>query len=271
MTTEVVIVGAGVVGLACAAESASRGFSTLVVERHHSFGQETSSRNSEVIHSGIYYPRNSLKARLCVAGNDALYRRCDRAGVWTRRCGKLVVAVALDELPKLEAIHANGTANGVEGLRLVDEREARKLEPNISCVAALLVPSTGLVDSHELMRSFIVEAKEGGADFAYDVTLEAAEKIADGYRLRLREVSGEATEIESRWVVNAAGNACDDVAAMFGIDVDAAGYRIHHNRGHYYRVSNARGKLVTRLIYPVPPPKFASIGIHITLDRAGHV
>jgi L-2-hydroxyglutarate oxidase LhgO len=154
---------------------------------------------------------------------------------------------------------------------MLDAREARALEPAISCVAALLVPSTGLVDSHELMRAYLVRAKEGGADVVYGVSLEGAEKVAGGYLLRLREHSGETTEMECRLVVNAAGNSCDEVAGRFGIDVDAAGYRIHHNRGHYFRVRRAGGEVVSRLIYPVPPVRFASLGIHITLDKAGQV
>lgn len=283
MNPDVVIVGAGVVGLACAAESSSRGLPTLLVERHPSFGQETSSHNSEVIHSGIYYPANSLKARLCVPANRNLYEQCERDGVWTRRCGKLVVAVSPDELPALEAIHAKGVVNGVEGLRMLDGREVSALEPEISCVAALSVPSTGLVDSHELMRSYLRRAKEHGADVAYGVTLIGAEKIAGGFRLRLSESRGSGTgsaapaapgpetKIECRIVVNAAGISCDTVASLFGIDVDAAGYRIHPNRGHYFQLASARYRPVSRLIYPVPPPKMTGIGIHITLDRAGRI
>ncbi len=274
MNPDVVIVGAGVVGLACAAESSSRGLPTLLVERHPSFGQETSSHNSEVIHSGIYYPANSLKARLCVPANRNLYEQCAREGIWTRRCGKLVVAVTHDEVPALEAIHAKGVANGVEDLRMIGGREVSALEPEISCVAALSVPSTGLVDSHELMRSYLRRAKERGADVAYGVTLVGAEKVPGGYRLRLSEsgsAPGSETEIECRLVVNAAGISCDTVAALFGIDVDAAGYRIHPNRGHYFRLASRRYRPVSRLIYPVPPPKMTGIGIHITLDRAGRI
>ena len=271
MTPDVVIVGAGVVGLACAAESASRGFSTLLVERHESFGRETSSRNSEVVHSGIHYPPGSLKARLCVTANRNLYGACERDGVWIRRCGKLVVAVTPEEIPKLEEIFRRGEVNGVEGLRMLEAREALALEPNISCTAALLVPPAGIVDSHELMRSYIHRAKENGADIVYSVSLVGAEKTAAGFKLRLRESGGDTTQIDCRYVVNAAGNSCDDVASFFGIDVDAAGYRLHPNRGHYFRVAPERGRLVSRLIYPVPPQKLTSIGIHITLDKAGQV
>ncbi|HLF15537.1 MAG TPA: NAD(P)/FAD-dependent oxidoreductase [Bacteroidota bacterium] len=271
MTPDVVIVGAGVVGLACAAESASRGLSTLLVERHESFGRETSSRNSEVVHSGIHYPPGSLKARLCVAANRNIYQTCEHDGVWIRRCGKLVVAVTPEEIPKLEEIFRRGEMNGVEGLRMLDAREALTLEPNIFCIAALLVPSAGIVDSHELMRSYIHHAKEHGVDIAFGVTLVGAEKTAAGFKLRLREAGGDTTDIECRCVVNAAGNSSDDVASFFGIDPDAAGYRLHPNRGHYFRVAPERGKLVSRLIYPVPPPRLTSIGIHITLDKGGQV
>src|SRR5262245_16786989 len=137
MDYDVTIIGAGIVGLACAAESAKRGLSTLLVERHESFGQETSSRNSEVIHSGIYYPADSLKTKLCVAGNASTYVECERLGVWHRRCGKLIVAVSADEVPELEKIYKRGLANGVPGLEFIDAKRAKAIEPNIFCVAAI--------------------------------------------------------------------------------------------------------------------------------------
>ncbi len=269
MDFDVTIIGAGIVGLACAAESASNGYTVLLVERHESFGQETSSHNSEVIHSGIYYPTGSWKARLCVRGNRTTYEDCRKFGVWHRRCGKLVVAVSKDEESDLQKLFERGCGNGVEGLELLTKEQARRVEPNISCSAALSVPSTGIVDSHELMRAYASEAIHSGATIAYSVEHKDVERNAAGYVVRLRDATGEETDIRTRMVVNAAGLSCDRVAASFGIDIDAAEYRLYPNRGHYFRVSTTRSALVSRLVYPIPPKHNEGLGIHVTLDRAG--
>jgi L-2-hydroxyglutarate oxidase LhgO len=266
---DVVIVGAGVVGLACAAECAAAGYETLLVERHRSFGQETSSRNSEVIHSGIYYTPGSLKAQLCVRANKHLYSECEQMGVWTRRCGKLVVAVSSDEEAELEQLWQKGITNGVQGLEMLTAKQANDREPNIRCVAALFVPSAGIIDSHQLMRAYLHLAESHGAMTAYGVQLCEVLGTANGYTLRMKDTTGQFTDVTTRFVLNAAGLQCDKVAAMFGIDIDEAGYRLHYNRGHYYRVSSAKSKLVSCLVYPAPQSKLVSLGIHITVDRAG--
>ena len=269
MDFDVIIVGGGVVGLACARESAKRKFSTLLIERHDSFGQETSSRNSEVIHSGIYYPIGSLKAKLCVAGNRRMYEECERFGVWYKKCSKLVVAVTPEEEPEVEKLYKRGLANGVEGLQILDVQQAVKLEPNIACRSAMLVPSTGIVDSHELMKAYLHEAKEQGADIVFGIQCNGAEHKQDGYELILKEHGGATQTLTAQFVINAAGLSADKVAKLFGIDIDAAGYRLHPNRGHYYRVSPAKSRMVSRLIYPVPHQQIVSLGIHVGLDRAG--
>ena len=269
MDVDVLIIGGGVVGLACARESAKRGFSTLLIERHDSFGQETSSRNSEVIHSGIYYPTGSLKAKLCVAGNRRMYEECERLGVWHKHCGKLVVAVTPEEEPEVEKLYKRGQANGVEGLQILDSRQVATLEPNIKCRLAMHVPSTGIVDSHELMRAYLHEAKEHGADIAFGIACINAERKPDCYEVILKEHGGETEKLTTRFVINAAGLSADKIASLFGIDIDAAGYRLHPNRGHYYRVSSSKSRMVSRLIYPVPHPQFVSLGIHICLERSG--
>jgi len=269
MDFDVVIVGAGVVGLACAAESAVHGYSVLLVEQHDSFGQETSSRNSEVIHSGIYYSPGSWKARLCVRGNQTMYEECEQFGVWYRRCGKLIVAVAEDEEAELQRLCGRGKENGVEGLELLTKEQVRQIESNIYCRAALLVPSTGIVDSHELMKAYAAEATRNGATIAYNTGFTNGTINSSGYTVRLREAAGEETEITTRMVVNAAGLYADRVAASFGIDVDLAGYRLYPNRGHYFRVSATKSKLVSRLVYPIPPTHKEGLGIHVTIDRAG--
>ncbi len=269
MDFDVVIIGGGVVGLACAAESAARGFSTILVERHTSFGQETSSRNSEVIHSGIYYPTGSLKAKLCVTANHNLYRECQEMNVWHRRCGKLIVAVTPEETPELEKLYRGGVANGVEGMELLDPGQAGKLEPNVLCHAAIFLPGTGIIDSHELMSAYMHLAKSHGAAITFGVDFTRGEKKGDAYELSFRESAGTMTTLTSRYVINAAGLSGDKVAASFGIDVDAAGYRILPNRGHYYTVSSTKSRMISRLVYPMPHRHLVSAGIHITTDRAG--
>lgn len=265
------IIGGGIVGLACASESAKRGYSTLLAERHESFGQETSSRNSEVIHSGIYYPTGSLKARLCVAGNASMYRECERLDVWHKKCGKLVVAVTDDEIPQLEALYHRGRANGVEGLAILDPEDALKIEPNIRCRKALQVPSTGIVDSHELMKAYRNEAQTHGGEIAFRTDFRSSERIAGGYKLRFSEQGGNDVTITSKTVINAAGLSADAVARSFGIDTQASGYTLYPNRGHYYKVGPAKGRLVSRLVYPLPLAKLTGTGIHITLDRSGQM
>jgi len=271
MEYDIVIIGGGVIGLACAAESAKQRRSTLLVERHKSFGQETSSRNSEVIHSGIYYPTGTLKARLCVTANKNLYDECDRAGVWNRRCGKLIVAVASGEIESLNKLYERGVANGVDGLMLLDALEVKRIEPHIECHSAIFLPRTGIIDSHELMRSYLLEAKEYGSDFAFGVEFAGGEYKDGRYRLRLRDTNGEDTNVEAQYVVNSGGLHADKVAERFGIDIDKAGYRLHHNRGHYYTVSPIKSKLISHLIYPLPHQHLVSVGIHITLDKTGQV
>jgi L-2-hydroxyglutarate oxidase LhgO len=269
--TDVTIIGGGVVGLACAVEFAQRKLRTMLVERHDSFGQETSSRNSEVIHSGIYYATGSIRARLCLPGNDRTYADCERLDVWHRRCGKLIVAVGEDEVPVLEKLLEHGKANGLTGLELLDERDAKKLEPNIACRKAIFVPSTGIVDSHELMKAYLNEARRMGADCLFGIDFLGAEPAADGYALEFKDMRGEKMTLSTGMVVNAAGLSASAVAAKFGIDIAGAGYVMHPNRGHYYRVSMTKSRMVSRLVYPVPPPKLVGLGIHITLDRAGQM
>jgi L-2-hydroxyglutarate oxidase LhgO len=271
MDVDILIIGGGVVGLACAAESARGRHSTLLVERHGSFGQETSSRNSEVVHSGIYYPTGSLKARLCVAGNRTTYADCERFGVWHQRCGKLVVAVAKEEEAELENIYKRGLSNGVEGLEMLTRGDVAKIEPAIVCTSALLVPSTGIFDSHELMRAYLNEARAGRVDSMFGVEYLGAARKNGTYSVTLKDTTGEQITVKSRYVVNAAGLSSDRVAQSFGIEVGAADYRIYPSRGHYYRVAPAKSRLVSRLVYPVPNLRLTGLGIHITLDKAGQM
>ncbi len=267
MDTDAVVVGAGAVGLACARALAAAGRSVIVLERHDRFGVETSSRNSEVVHAGIYYTPGSLKARLCARGNRSLYAYCESRGVPHRRIGKLIVATAPAEEPKLADILNRARENGVTSLGTLTPAEARRLEPNVRCTAALFSPDTGIVDSHQFMKSLLAETESGGGSVAWRHTLHAAEKIPGGYRLRARSDANEESAITTRAVVNSAGLDADRVAALAGLDPNACGYTLHFARGHYFRVHAKKSHLASHLIYPTPIP--GGLGIHVTFDLAG--
>lgn len=265
--TSVTIVGAGVVGLAIAARLAKRFPDLILLERRKRHGSETSSRNSEVIHAGMYYPTGSLKARLCVLGNQRLYEICERHEIPHRRCGKLIVATRDEEVPALERILATGTANGVE-LRMLGAAEARALEPNVPSVAALFSPSTGIISAHDLMDHFLAAATSAGATLQPETELQGIERNSREYLLTVR-TGGAAESFTSERVINAAGLECDSVAALAGIDVDAAGYRLHYCKGSYFSVAAGKAKLVSRLVYPVPGS--VSLGVHALPDLTGRL
>jgi L-2-hydroxyglutarate oxidase LhgO len=266
LDTDVVVIGAGVIGLACARELAARGRDVLLIERHERFGVETSSRNSEVVHAGIYYPAGSLKARLCARGNRSLYAWCASHDVPHARLGKLIVATAADEEPKLEQIVRQALANDVTSLSFVTVAEVRALEPHVRATRGLWSPDTGIVDSHQLMASLLADAERHGATVALRHEVVGAEPASGGYRLDAR--SGvERTSVEARQVVNAAGLDADRVAALPGLDVERCGYRQHYARGHYFRVHPRKQHLASHLIYPAPGLTY--LGIHVTLDLAG--
>jgi L-2-hydroxyglutarate oxidase LhgO len=271
ITVEVLIVGAGIVGLACASECAHAGYTTLLVEQHRSFGQETSSRNSEVIHSGIYYPTGSLKAELCVRGNRTTYKDCERSGVWHRACGKLIVAVTPEEEGELAVLLERSKANGVGGVTMLTQQQAKRQEQHIRCSAALYLATTGIVDSHQLMGAYAHDAGEAGATIGYGMKFLRAEKTGDGYRVYLRETDGTESEVITDRLVNAGGLHAIDVARAVGLDTVRCKYTMHPNRGHYFRIPMAKSGLISHLVYPVPPKHFAGLGIHITLDKAGQV
>ena len=265
--TGVTVIGGGVVGLAIAARLAPRHPDLVILERHARHGQETSSRNSEVIHGGMYYPAGSLKARLCVEGNRSLYEICAAHDIPHKRCGKLITATEPDELAALDRILALGTSNGVE-LRRISGEEARALEPNIRSAGALFSPNTGVVSAHGLMDYFFHAAIEAGATFQGRSEVVEIEAGPDGYRLAVR-AGGETESFTTERVINAAGLEADTISARAGIDVDAAGYRLHYCKGSYFSVASAKAGLVSRLVYPVPNP--VSLGIHALVDITGRM
>jgi L-2-hydroxyglutarate oxidase LhgO len=260
---ECVVVGAGVVGLAIARALALGGREVIVLERAGGIGFETSSRNSEVIHSGIYYAKESLKARTCVEGRERLYGYCREHGIPYKKLGKLIVACAPEEISGLEKIAAAAAANGVRELEWLSAAEALSLEPEIRCVAALLSPETGIIDSHALMLSFEAEAEGAGAMIAFASPLQRARVCERGFELFVG--GAEPTVLFARILVNSAGLYAPEVArSIEGLQRKSIP-PAYFCRGVYYTLC-ARSPF-RRLIYPVPPP--GGLGIHITLDLAG--
>ena len=258
-----VVVGAGAVGLAVARALAMAGREVVVLEREPGIGHGTSSRNSEVIHAGIYYPPGSLKARLCVRGRRLLYDYCASHGVAHRRCGKLIVATREDEIPQLEHLLAHGRANGVEDLHMISRAQALAMEPDLQCVAALHSPSTGIMDSHGLMLAYQGDAGGHGAMFAFDSPLLSARVLSDGFEL---ETGGsQPMRIGANALVNCAGLQAPALARHI------TGLPPQHVPGAWYAKGNyftlACRAPFTRLIYP--PPEAAGLGVHLTLDLAG--
>jgi L-2-hydroxyglutarate oxidase LhgO len=259
---DAVVVGAGVVGLAVGRALALRGLETVVLERENGIGSGVSSRNSEVIHAGLYYPTGSLKARLCVQGRQRLYAYCEERGVAHRRCGKLLVATASQER-ELAAIEAQAHANGVHDLRRLSAEEARSLEPELHCTAALLSPSTGIIDSHGLMLALQGDLERASGALALCSPLQRARLGASGHVL---EVGGEAPmEIEARIVVNAASLWAPALAARCAGLPASQVPSAHHAKGNYFSLTGRAP--FSRLIYPLPEQ--AGLGVHLTLDLAG--
>ncbi len=271
MDYDVVIIGAGVIGLACASKLADKGKSVLVIERHSSFGWEISSRNSEVIHAGLYYPKDSLKARLCIKGNRSLYEWCETKNIPHKRIGKYIVADNKSEEDELDKIYNRSVENGVIGIIKLPFDKVRQNEPNVKCTSALWSKDTGIIDSHKLMESFAENARSKGCDMAYKHSLDGIVKINGGYELDILDPTGMPCHISAEAIINAAGLDSDTVAEMAGIDVEKAGYRLHYCRGHYFRIVSSKRDLVSHLIYPVPNKNVRDLGIHITVELSGEI
>lgn len=258
-----VVVGAGVVGLACARALALAGREVIVLEAADMIGSETSSRNSEVIHAGLYYPTGSLKAKFCVEGKKFIYAYCAERGIRAWNCGKLVVACTDDQVAYLEKLKKQGNENGVDDLELIDGAAARKIEPQLACVAALRSPSTGVVDSHSMMLAFQGDAEANGAMIAFETPVLSGRVANDGIEI---ETGGAAPmRLKAALVVNAAGLGAQKLArAILGVPPDSVS-PLHYAKGNYFAL---QGKSpFSRLIYPVPEK--GGLGVHITIDLAG--
>jgi len=259
------VIGAGVVGLAVARALALRGREVVILEAEEAFGTHTSSRNSEVIHGGIYYPTGSLKARFCVAGRRALYQYCAEHAVAHRRIGKVIVATAADQIDTLQKYHGQGVINGVDDLVMLGARELRELEPEVAGVAGFLSPSTGIIDSHGLMLAYLGDAEDHGAALALASPVQAGRIDDDGIVL---EVGGaEPMPLRCRSVINSAGLQAQAVARSIA-GFPAHGIPpTHYAIGHYYTLAGASP--FNRLVYPVARRDW--LGVHVTIDLGGQV
>ncbi len=272
MDTELTIIGAGVVGLAISAKLSETRKKVYLLERHDDFGQETSSRNSEVIHAGIYYAKDSLKAKLCVKGNSMLYEICSKAGIPAINCGKLIVATCDEELEYLEKLLKKAHDNGVEKISMISASQAHEMEPEVTAVGALFAETTGIIDTHSLMKHLFERGKGNGVSAAFGVNVTSIVKEED-YKYRIFVTDSDGTEFSyfSRFVINCAGLESDRLALSLGMDEFSEKSVINFCKGDYFSVGNGKNKFIKRLVYPVPEKENVSLGIHVTPDITGRL
>ena len=267
--TDCIVIGAGVVGLAVARRLAQAGREVLVLDAHPAIGMETSSRNSEVIHAGLYYASGSLKASLCVAGREAMYAYCAERGIAHRRCGKLVVATSAAQHGRLAAIAAQAAANGCAEVGMISAADAQAMEPALRCTAALHSPMTGIIDSHGYMLSLQGDAERAGAVFAFNSRVLRGTADADGIVLQVGQTDAgdeaEAYSLHAEIVVNCAGLWASRIASSI-TGLEASGIpQTWFAKGNYYALAGPAP--FARLVYPVPEP--GGLGVHLTLDLGG--
>lgn len=262
-----VVIGAGVIGLAVAREMALQGRETILLERESSFGMISSSRNSEVIHAGIYYPKDSLKAKLCVEGNHLLYEYCRSHQVVTKACGKLIVATESSQIADLQAILYKAQNNNVPEIKMVTGDDAKQMEPQLNCVAAILSSSTGIVDSHSYMLSLLGGFEDAGGMVAYKSPLVSAKPIGenakDGFEL---EIGGaDRMHIQTKLLINCAGMSAPAVAQKIESLSSEQIPKAYFAKGNYFSLLGKSP--FQHLIYPIPEP--GGLGVHLTLDMGG--
>jgi L-2-hydroxyglutarate oxidase LhgO len=265
-TANIVVIGAGVVGLSIAARLSENNEGIYVLEKNSRTGQEISGHNSGVIHSGIHYPKGTLKARLCVKGNSMLYNLGEKFDIQYKRLGKLTVASGENEIKEIENLYRMGNDNGVEGMKLLNSEEIREMEPNIVAEMALYTPSTGIIEPDDLMHHFYAQISNNGAFVSTQTEVTGIRETNSGYEVSGIS-SGEKFAFNASTVINSAGLFSDKVAAMAGMDVNELGYSLSYYKGDYFRIAGTPP--VKMLVYPVP--KGEGLGIHLTPDMAGSV
>lgn len=263
----IAIIGAGVVGLAAARAIAEKGESSvLIIEKEDGFGHGTSSRNSEVIHSGLYYSDGSVKASYCAKANQKLYEFCEKENVWHNKCGKLVIAQQGQEAA-LEELYQQGIRNGVDGIRKVDKHEIESLEPNITADSALYIQSTGIISAHELMGAFNRISAAAEHDSLFMSSVKKVVKQSSGeYDLTIIEQGSIESSVTANWVINAAGLHSDTLAKMV---MGHAAPSLRFSKGEYFKLSSKWRNKFKRLVYPLPDLEHDSLGIHLSFDQSG--
>ena len=261
--TKITIIGAGVIGLALAAELSKKYKDIVLLEKETTFGQGTSSRNSEVIHAGIYYPKGSLKAKLCVEGSRLLYKYCQEHDIPHKRLGKIIVALNSREVRQLEELMNKGKGNWARDLRFMMGAELARFEPGVKGVKALYSPNTGIIDSHLLMKALEKEAQGNGCLLAYGSAVRGVRYEREEYALN---INGEES-LKTKILINSAGLGADQIAAMAGIDIVKKKYRLHLCKGEYFAYN--KPSFIKRLVYPVPGHDITGLGVHSVIDLAG--
>jgi L-2-hydroxyglutarate oxidase LhgO len=264
--TNIVIIGAGIVGLAVAAKMSEKAEGILILEKNAKYGQETSTHNSSVVHSGIHYPKGSLKAKLCVKANPMVFQMCEKYELPYKKLGKLTVALTDEEIAALEKLMKQGQDNGVEGLRFLDGEAVKKFEPGVEAERALYSPSTGIIEPDELMAHYNAEAARNGSVLSTNTEVTSLRKVEDLFEIGGIS-QGERFTIKAKTVINCAGLYADKIAQMLGIDLDKNKYRQHPCKGDYFRTVGKPP--VKMLVYPIP--EGPGLGIHLTPDLAGAV
>lgn len=266
MDCNITIIGAGVVGLAVASELADKKQTLYILEKNRSHGMEISSRNSEVIHTGIYYPPGSLKSKLCIEGRELLYETCEKHRIPFKRTGKIIIATTDAEMDEIGRLFENSKRSGVTTVSLLDRDRIREIEPNIRSAGGMLSPESGIISVHSLMNYYLHDAKAKGSEIVYNTTVSGIEQTGGGYKLSTLNSHGELFEFTTEKVVNAAGLHSDTVAAMLG-----QRYKLHYCKGDYFGISNVKKGMVQRLIYPVPEKNHVGLGVHLTMDLNGRM
>ena len=265
MDYDVVIIGAGVVGLAIARELAESSDKTvLVIEKEASFGQGVSSRNSEVIHSGIYYTPDSLKAKFCTRGRELTYDFCQKHQIWHEQCGKLVIAQD-GQLNELEKLYEIAQKNGVPDNHIIDPKELSALEPQIRGTAALFVGCTGIMSAHEFMAVLHRISAEKEHDYLFMSEVVEVDQITDGYKVNIRNADGDIEHVTTAWVINAGGLHSDMIAQMLGDEESFP--KLKYSKGCYFKLSSRWRGQFRHLVYPLPDEKHGSLGIHLSFDQ----
>jgi len=263
----IIIIGAGVVGLAAARAIAEKGeTSVLIIEKEDGFGHGISSRNSEVIHSGIYYNQGSIKAAYCSRANKRLYQFCDKENVWYNNCGKLVIAQQGQD-PALQDLYQQGILNGVDGIRLINKNEIASLEPNIAAETALFIPSTGIISANELMSAFYRISASREHDTLFMSSVKNVGKTESGaYEITIIEHGSAESSVTANWVINAAGLHSDAIAELV---MGNTAPSLKFSKGEYFKLSSQWANKFSHLVYPLPDIKHDTLGIHLSIDQSG--